>query len=150
MEKGSGKMKKFILVHFIAIVVFLNGCKRQFDPIHYGHDACTHCRMTIMDKRFAAEIITSKGKAIKFDDFGCLLSWGKKVKFNDSGALVFVADFNHPEGAFLDVHHAIFIHGETLRSPMNGNLAATASEKEADILNKNAHGQLLTWIKLRK
>jgi copper chaperone NosL len=150
MEKKHGKMKKQILLFFFAGAFCLAGCKRQFDPINYGHEACTHCRMTIMDKRFAAEIITSKGRAIKFDDFGCLLGWVKEENFSDPGAMIFVADFNHPGGDFLDARHAVFIHDETLRSPMNGNFAATASEIQANQLNKSAHSQILTWINLSK
>jgi copper chaperone NosL len=143
-------MKKYVLIFFIIGLLGAAGCKRKFEPINYGHEACVHCRMTIMDKRFAAEIITSKGKAIKFDDFGCLLKYVKDEHFNDPDALIFVADFNHPDGAFLDARHGVFVYDESFKSPMNGNLAATASEMEANKLNKDGHGQLSTWIKLNK
>jgi len=103
-----------------------------------------------MDKRFAAELITSKGKIFKFDDFGCLLKYVKDEHFDAQGALIFVADFKYPEGGFLDARHAVFIYDETLRSPMNGNFAATASEAKANELNAGRHGKLLTWISLSK
>jgi len=45
----------------IIVLALLSACSRAPEPIVYGKDACTHCKMTIMDKRFAAEIITSKG-----------------------------------------------------------------------------------------
>jgi len=106
--------------------------------------------MTIMDKRFAAEIITAKGKVFKFDDFGCLLNYVKDENFDTQGALIFAADFNHPEGKFLDARHAVFIHDETFRSPMNGNFAATASAADANQLNMGVHGKLLTWVSLSK
>lgn len=143
-------MKIYQLTLFLLGTIFLAGCKRQFEPITYGREACTHCKMTIMDKRFAAEIITSKGKAIKFDDFGCLLSWLKSEKFKDPGAMIFVADFDHPGGDFLNARNAIFTRDETFKSPMNGNLAASASEIEANRLTKDMHGQLLTWLELNK
>jgi len=143
-------MKTYILTFFLAAAVCLAGCKRQFDPINYGHEACSHCRMTIMDKRFAAEIITSKGKAFKFDDFGCLLKYVKDENFNDPGALIFVADFNHPGGAFLNARTAVFVHDDGLASPMNGNFAATASQVVADKLTAGRHRNVLTWINLTK
>lgn len=143
-------MKVYILIFVLLSAVCITSCKRQFDPINYGHDACTHCKMTIMDKKFAAEILTGKGKAIKFDDFGCLLKYVKDEKFNDPDAKVFVADYNQPDAQFLDAHHAIFLHSETFRSPMNGNLAATGSEARANELNVGRHGELLTWISLSK
>lgn len=143
-------MKNYILTFFLFGTVCLASCKRQFEPIAYGREACTHCRMTIMDKRFAAEIITSKGKAFKFDDFGCLLTWVKEQNFHDRSALIFVAEFNKPGGAFLDAHQAVFIHSEELRSPMNGNLAAMASKTGAKQLNTGSNSELLTWINLSK
>lgn len=143
-------MKNFTSMFFLVSVVCLTACKRKFEPINYGHDACTHCRMTIMDKHFAAELITSKGKTFKFDDFGCLLKYVKDEHFDTKDALVFVADFNHPEGEFLDARHAVFIYDETFGSPMNGNFAATVSEAKANELNAGRHGKLLTWINLSK
>jgi copper chaperone NosL len=150
MEKKFCKMKCCILTFLLLGCICLASCKRQFEPVSYGREACAHCKMTIMDKRFAAEIITSKGRAIKFDDFGCLLNWVKDEKFHDKGALIFVADFNNPGGQFLDARHALFIHNDEFKSPMNGNFAATASQTGAEELNAGAHGQILTWISLNR
>ena len=143
-------MKNCILIIFLLSTVCMAGCKRQFEPIKYGHEACTHCKMTIMDKRFAAEILTGKGKAIKFDDFACLLQYVKEEKFRDPDAKIFVSDYDHPDARFLDARHAIFLHNEIFKSPMNGNLAAAASEKGASELNAGLHSELLNWIALTK
>jgi copper chaperone NosL len=150
MEEKTPEMKNYTLISFLAVLVSLSACKQKFDPINYGHEACTHCRMTIVDKRFAAEIVTGKGKTLKFDDFGCLLKYVKDEKFKDTSALIFVADFNHPDGKFLDARHTVFVHDENLRSPMNGNFAALNSEAGANKLNAGLHGTLLTWTSLRK
>lgn len=143
-------MKKYILIFFLSNTFCLAACKRQFEPIKYGHQPCAHCKMTIMDKRFAAEILTGKGKAIKFDDFACLLQYVKDEKLMDPDAKIFVADYDHPDAQFLDARHAIFLHNETFKSPMNGNLAATASEEGAKELNAGLHSELLNWIALTK
>jgi len=143
-------MKKRILIFLLFGTICMGACKRQFEPIRYGHEACAHCKMTIMDKRFAAEILTGKGKAIKFDDLGCLLEYVKDENFKDQDAKVFVADYDHPDAQFLDARHAIFLHNEIFKSPMNGNLAATASEKGANELNAGLNSELLNWIALAK
>ena len=142
-------MKTSTFIFFLMILVFLSACKRKFEPINYGHDACTHCRMTIMDNRFAAEIITKKGKAYKFDDMGCLLKYMKDEHFSDKDALIFVADYNNPNSVFLDAYHAIYLHNEAFKSPMNGDFAASASALNANQLNANLHGALLKWPNLK-
>lgn len=143
-------MKNSILIFFALCTICLASCRRQFEPIKYGRDACTRCKMTIMDNRFAAEILTGKGKSIKFDDFGCLLEYIKAENFKDRDAKIFVADYNHPGAQFIDARRAVFIHNETFKSPMNGNLAATASEQVAILLNNGSNGKLLNWIALSK
>jgi len=134
---------------FLVVLIFASACKRRFEPINYGHDACTHCRMTIMDNRFAAEIITKKGKAYKFDDMGCLLKYMKEANFSDKDALIFVADYNNPGSEFLDAYHAVYLHNEAFKSPMNGDFAASASVSNTNRLNASLHGALLKWPNLK-
>jgi len=55
----------------------LTACSHEPDPIRYGKDACAHCKMTIMDKRFSAELITAKGKVFKFDAAECMAGFLK-------------------------------------------------------------------------
>lgn len=42
-------------------------------PIVYGAEVCGHCKMQISDEHFAAQLVTSDGEAISFDDPGCLM-----------------------------------------------------------------------------
>lgn len=134
---------------FVCGLIGLTACKRQFEAVNYGHEACAHCRMTIMDKRFAAEILTGKGKAIKFDDFGCLLKYVKDEHFDDPEAIIFVADYNDTGGKFLDAHSAIYLHSEQLKSPMGGNYAASSTMTSATKLNVTLGGKLLNWDNLK-
>jgi len=139
-------MKKFL---FLILVCGITACKRQFEPINYGHEACTHCKMTIMDKRFAAEILTGKGRAIKFDDLECLLKYVKDEHFADPEAKFFVADYNHPGGEYLDARTAVYIQSEKLQSPMGGNYASSATTESANQLNASFKAALLNWDNLR-
>ncbi|QKJ32972.1 nitrous oxide reductase accessory protein NosL [Mucilaginibacter mali] len=140
-------MKKLLnLCRAAMMVLLLPGCKPGFEPVNYGHDNCTHCRMTIVDKRFTAELLTSKGRAYKFDDFGCLLNYLKEEHVNDPGMKIYVADFDHPGGQFLDARQAVFIRNEKLHSPMNGNLAAYMNKTAA--ANAGTETKLLTLSNL--
>jgi copper chaperone NosL len=139
-------MKKIIL---LFLVLEIAACKRQFEHINYGHEACAHCKMTIMDKRFAAEILTSKGRAIKFDDLGCLLNYIKNEHFTGDGAGIFVADYNNPDGEFLDARKAIYIQNDQLKSPMGGNYASSATTALANKLNVTFNSPLLNWDNLK-
>jgi copper chaperone NosL len=139
-------MKKIIL---LFLVCGITACKRQFEPINFGHEACTHCKMTIMDKRFAAEILTGKGRAIKFDDLGCLLKYLKDEHFADPEAKLFVADYSHPGGEFLNARTAIYIHSDQFQSPMGGNYASSATNASAGQLNASFKTTLLKWDNLK-
>lgn len=139
-------MKKIILPF---LVLGITACKRQFEPINYGREACTYCKMTIMDKHFSAEILTGKGRAIKFDDLGCLLQYIKDEHFTDDDARIFVADYNNPDGEFLDARNAIYIQSGQLKSPMGGNYASSATMALANKLNVKFNSSLLNWDKLK-
>ena len=139
-------MKKIVLV---LLVLGVTACKRQFEPINYGHEACAYCKMTIMDKRFAAEILTSKGRAIKFDDLGCLLKYIKEAYVADDNARIFVADYNNPNDEFLDAHKAIYIQSDQLKSPMGGNYASLSTMALAKKMNTTLNSTLLDWNNLK-
>ena len=48
-----------------ALLIFLIGCTVSPKPIDYGNDGCHFCKMTIVDKVHAAEIVTKKGKVFE-------------------------------------------------------------------------------------
>ena len=141
-------MKTLFLTPFLSILFFLCSCNVAFDPISYGHDACTHCKMTIIDKRYAAEILTKKGKAYKFDDIACLINYIKENSLPESELTVYVADYNNPDSKFLDAHQVVYLHNEIFKSPMNGSIAAFAKAANARPLQDSLHTNLLKWENL--
>ena len=103
-------MKTFKIVA-IMMVALLSACSRAPEPVQYGKDACAHCRMTIMDKRFAAEIITAKGKVFKFDAAECMADFLKEkpaIASNEK-SIFLVSDFSHP-GQFADARKSCSFH----------------------------------------
>src|SRR4051812_21927765 len=124
-------MKNLLLILLGSSTLILASCKAEFDPIDYGHDACTHCKMTIIDKRYAAEILTKKGKAYKFDDIACLKKYMGEKKMPLDDLSIFVADYRNPESSFLDAQYVVYLHSDMFKSPMNGCFAAFAKPENA-------------------
>ncbi|MCC6462627.1 MAG: nitrous oxide reductase accessory protein NosL [Saprospiraceae bacterium] len=120
-------------------------CSAGPRPIAFGSDACAHCKMTLMDKRFGAEITTKKGKVYVLDDVNCC------VKFLSAGSLepadvagIYVVDYRH-EGVLLDATQAVFLRNPGLNTPMASGLVAFASPSDAQPVRAIAGGDLLDW-----
>lgn len=66
-----------------------------------GADRCEHCHMTVADARFAAQLVTSTGKVLVFDEVGCLAAALRDdVVTRDRVRALWVADFRQ-EGAWI-------------------------------------------------
>jgi copper chaperone NosL len=115
----------------ISVLMLFASCAGGFKQINYGKDACDNCRMTIIDKKFAVEILSVKGKVFKFDELMCA------KQFVDDGKIgtkqikdIYVNNFNKP-GEFIQLYESFVASGELLNSPMGGKMATFATEQEA-------------------
>lgn len=116
---------------FISAIFFLYSCSsRQPEPVKLNVDACAHCKMPVADARFAAELITPKGKLYKFDDYDCVTRFAKENMEGES-ITVYFSDFSNP-AKFVPAANAHFISGGSLKSPMNGNVAAFEKRATAE------------------
>lgn len=133
-------MKK---LKFLALALTLLGCTPSPEPIDFGTDACAHCKMTIVDKPFAAELVTSKSKVYKFDAIECM------VQFLGTGqakqpALLLVRDYTNPD-TWIDATKATYLVSQAIPSPMGGYLSAYTNAETASRLQGEKGGQLLDW-----
>lgn len=133
----------------VIIIGMLAACSHAPEPILYGKDACAHCKMTIMDKRFAAEVITAKGKVFKFDAAECMAGFLKENPgiANDAKCVFLVNDFTRPD-QFTDARNSFFLRDSSFASPMGGNLAAFFSRSSAEAAKKDGAAQIYTWLQL--
>lgn len=137
----------------MAIAVFiclsLAACTVEPEPLQFGKDGCHTCKMTLMDSKFGAEIVTSKGKIYKFDDVNCLLTFynGGQVSTEEMKEILIV-DFSKPE-KLIDARNALYVKSESIKSPMAGNVAAFESNDDLEKLNADWKGILLTWGELQ-
>jgi copper chaperone NosL len=128
----------------LIIAMGATGCGAEPQKIAYGKDLCDECRMTIMDAKFGAEIVTKKGKAFKFDDAHCISQFLKsgKVKQDEVGHTLFV---DYENGDFIDAGKTMFVVSPQLKSPMNSNAAAFVHKKSADEVAVMTKGKVVDW-----
>lgn len=137
-------MKILKLLPLLCIVLI--SCGRKYETIGYGKDACAHCRMTIIDARFAAELITGKGRVYKFDDIRCMKQYMNNLP-EDERRLLFIHDYLTGEQP-LDATRAVYIRHESFSSPMNGDYAAFASVEDAKSFKDSLGTSPLNWEKV--
>jgi len=134
-SKPSSVTNLSVSVAFIAFL--LVGCNPKAEKINFGKDQCAECKMTIVDPKFGAEILTKKGKAYKFDDTHCIAAFLERrgVELNNIYHVFFV-DYNG-NNELVDVDSAEFVVSSRLKSPMGGAAAfrnlAEAKKKSAEI-----------------
>ena len=67
---------EILKIYGIAVILLMIvACDPESKPIVYGEDKCEFCRMSIVDQRFAGEVVTQKGKAYKFDAVECMVNY---------------------------------------------------------------------------
>lgn len=131
------------------MALFLTSCGNNGpEPINYNKDACEFCKMSISESRFAAELITVKGRVYKFDDLQCLLQYdaaNKEVAVKN----YYVGNFS-AEQQLIDATTSFFVKDETLHSPMGGNTATFANKKSAEEYASKNQLQIIEWKDLSK
>lgn len=137
-----------IVIFFLTAVLWAS-CSTSVRPINYGKDACEHCRMTIMDKKFGAELISKKGKIFVFDSDECLVHYVLKDPEREHDmSSIWVTDYEKP-GELVELSKAFFVQCAYIISPMGEGLASFSSEVTAQKLATEFKGKLLTWSELK-
>jgi copper chaperone NosL len=137
-------MKPFVF----ALFLFLIGCATEPEPLAYGKDQCHACKMTLMDRKFGAELVTKKGKVYKFDDINCLFNFYKGTDVSkEDYQHTLVIDFSQPE-KLIDAQKAYFLKSSEVMSPMASGVAAF--EFQNSELTTKWQATPLTWQELEK
>lgn len=130
----------------LVATLTLTSCDAKPEPMRYGLDECADCKMTIADKRFGAQIVTKKGRVIKFDDLGCMADYIKEGHIADADIKQrVVCDFAHPN-TFIPVEQALFLKNDALNSPMRSDSAAFSSQADLEqVKTQLGAGQQARW-----
>lgn len=131
---------------FISLLLLVFNCNVSPKPIDYGSDGCHFCKMTIVDKVHAAEIVTKKGKVYMFDATECMINFRKD--FDTSEIELYLSNnYTEPE-ALIDATEATFLISKNIPSPMGAFLSAFKNEADAKEFQAEKGGDLYTWEEL--
>ncbi len=138
-------IKSLAPVSVLLIAFLVSGCEPAVQAINYGQDGCSYCRMTIVEEHYGAELLTTKGKAFKFDSIECLAAFVIKdeVATEKTHDLLFT-DFEDA-GNLYPLEEMIFVQAKKLKSPMGLNLSAFRTQKTADDVALLYFGEIMTW-----
>jgi copper chaperone NosL len=139
-------MKTLKKVSLITIFWLFYSCNISPKAINYGADGCHYCKMTIVDKVHAAEIVTKKGKIYTFDATECMVNFQKE--FNTSEIKLFLSNnYNEPE-SLIDATKATFLISKNIPSPMGAYLSAFKTKNEALTVQSEKGGTMYSWQEL--
>lgn len=134
----------FLLVTLFGL--FLS-CKPEPEAIGFGVEECSFCKMTIVDRQHAAQMVSKKGKQFKFDAIECMLNdLSKKENIGDYGIFL-VSDYGN--STMTSAASATFLISKEIKSPMGAFLSAFASKVKAEETLNNYGGQLYTWEEIK-
>ncbi len=115
--------------------------------INLNTDNCDYCKMTISDKRFACELITTKERIYKFDDVACMLAYKKENIEKTKDAGFYVSDYLSPN-TLLAADKLHFVEGEAIGSPMGGNVASFSNQDSATAYQNKLSCTMSSWATL--
>lgn len=136
---------KLNLIIFASLLVFMACTKNdKAVPLNFGKDQCDFCKMTISNPKFGAELITDKGRVLKYDAAECMVNQLNKEKTKYQK--LYAISFDDPK-QLKEVSTLHFLISSDFRSPMGANLAAFSDTTKLDAKYKN---QLISWEQLLK
>lgn len=132
----------------IVSLAFATSCSVQPQPIRYGKDACHHCKMTLMDNKFGAELVSTKGKVFIFDDVNCFVGFIKKGTLSKNEvAHYLVTDFASP-GTLVNAQTATYVWSEEINTPMASNIVGFKDTRLREQYNAKWNGKIMSWEEL--
>jgi copper chaperone NosL len=143
------KWRSSILGMAVVCMVLLAACSPGPRDIDLGKEECAHCKMTVTDARFAAQLVTNTGKIHVYDAVECMAA-----AVNDNTVLeedinsIWVMRHDAP-GTFIDAAKAWYLRHEDIRSPMGMNLAAFETKTKYASEQQRIGGELYRWTGVR-
>lgn len=90
---------------------------------------CSLCSMSLVGKKYTAQIVTYDLKTYFFDDIGCAIGWMKEHKLDPEEVSFWV--FSSEENQYIDARKAFYTLSE--ETPMHYGFGAYATPKEGMI-----------------
>ena len=139
-------MKNYLAYTLASLLFITIGCKPEAKPIEYGHQACDYCRMSIVDERYAAQLVSPKGKTYSFDAMECMIHYKNEQK-SETWAMELITDYNTPR-KLIPAANASIVRSKQLPSPMGMYLTAVQDKNQAQSLVDKNGGEIYTYPQL--
>ena len=137
------------LGYILFLVPFFSACSVEPVEINYGEDACEFCKMNIVDKQHAAELVSPKGRAYKFDAIECMMNYLNRKEIASSDMqLILINNYLKP-GVLIDATKATFIISDNIPSPMGAFLSGVDNGNSAEELVDSKGGESFNWDSLK-
>jgi copper chaperone NosL len=135
----------------LCLILFMAGCGQPKPaPIIYGTDLCDYCDMTIVDRAFGTELVTRKGKVLKFDSIECLAAVEVEGKIDTTQLHSrCLTDFANPD-SLLNLNDAIVVATDRQKSPMGIGLVAVSDQQRASRLMADKGGRIVNWDETKR
>lgn len=137
--------KSALATSLIGISFLLTSCSTNPQPIVYGKDNCYTCKMGFVDSKFGGEVITTKGKVYMFDDVICMVRYLKSGSINEKDISKKVLVNYQKQNDFIEADKAFFIVSPAIKTPMNSNAAAFASQTDTEKFKAGMDGKIMQW-----
>lgn len=141
--------KSLSILFFVLIVFTFQSCNSGPEPLVVGNDHCEFCKMTLTNKKYGAEIVTNKYKAIKFDDIKCMMDYIKMDSSIKINSKIYISDFAG-ENNLIPVNELVFLASDLLRTPMGGNIVGFSSIDSLKKMQLTFKGNSLNWTELQE
>ena len=139
-------MKTMTMMLWMNLGILLSGCQSGPKPIQYGSDMCHYCKMSIVDDRHGAELVTAKGRAYLFDAVECLVNFS--LDESPAPGASWYVNFYETPGELIDATQAHYLVSREIPSPMGGYLTAFRDKTVLEKVLQDKDGQALSWEEL--
>lgn len=129
----------------ILIITMLAACGKQaVNPVVVDekNDKCATCNMAVTNNQYATEVVLENGKALKFDDIGCMYKWLQENRGEKLQAK-FVRDYNTKE--WVPSEKATYVYETSIKTPMAYNVISFQNKSDAESYVKNHKGSVLSY-----
>ncbi len=133
-----------VITTFISILILMACGEPRPQPIQYGSDECAYCRMIVTDAEFASQVLNNQGRSFKFDSIECMAAYDITNQDPENIHSRWVPDF-HDRDEWLEAESAVYLHSETLRSPMGLFLSSYADRQTAEEMKEEYGGEVIDY-----